>query len=71
MCLAEVLDQARRDLGANMKGLPDKPPESGSLDIEQVLSAEYAFRVICDGQGSFAEETNDRGARKVGCGPVA
>jgi hypothetical protein len=23
--LAEVLDQARKDLGVNMKGLPDKP----------------------------------------------
>ena len=39
--LAQVLDQARKDLGENAK----VPPEStkGSLDIKGVLKAEYAF----------------------------
>jgi DNA-directed RNA polymerase, mitochondrial len=40
--LAQVLAEARDDL-KDPKGLPDKPPERGSLDIEQVLEAEYAF----------------------------
>ena len=40
--LQEVLDWARRDL-KDPKGLPDKRPERGLLDIEQVLDAEYAF----------------------------
>lgn len=41
--LAEVLAQARKDLGAVTKGLPDKPPPRGSLDIKQVRDADYAF----------------------------
>jgi len=41
--LAQVLEQARKDLGENAKGLPDKPPKYGDLDIEQVSGAEYAF----------------------------
>ena len=40
--LQEVLDWARRDL-KEPKDLPDKRPERGALDIEQVLDAEYAF----------------------------
>jgi DNA-directed RNA polymerase, mitochondrial len=39
--LQEVLDWARKDL-KDPKGLPNKPPE-GSLDVERVLGAEYAF----------------------------
>ncbi len=31
--LAQVLKRAKEDLGENTKGLPDKPPERGSLDI--------------------------------------
>jgi DNA-directed RNA polymerase len=41
--LAQVLAQACKDLGENAKGLPDKPPPQGSLDIKQVRDAEYAF----------------------------
>lgn len=37
--LAQVLEQAREDLGG--QGLP--VPERGSLDIEQVLRAEFGF----------------------------
>jgi DNA-directed RNA polymerase len=33
--LAQVLEQARKDLGENAKGLPEKPPERGFLDINQ------------------------------------
>jgi DNA-directed RNA polymerase len=40
--MQEVLDEARRDL-KDPKGLPAEPPEQGSLDIEQVLGAEFAF----------------------------
>jgi hypothetical protein len=40
--LQEVLDWARKDL-KEPKGLPDKRPERGALDIEQVLDGEYAF----------------------------
>jgi hypothetical protein len=40
--LSEVLECARRDL-KDPKGLPDKPPQQGSLDINQVLDAQYAF----------------------------
>ena len=40
--LAQVLEYARNDL-KDPKGLPAKPPEQGSLKIEQVLDAEYAF----------------------------
>jgi hypothetical protein len=43
--LQEVLDWARRDL-KEPKGLPDKRPERGALDIEQALDAEYAYRLI-------------------------
>ena len=39
--LAKVLQEARRDIGGEQ--LPDEPPERGSLDIEQVLDAEFAF----------------------------
>jgi DNA-directed RNA polymerase len=41
--LKEVLDQARVDLGEDSKGLPEKPPDRGDLDIHQVRDAEYAF----------------------------
>ena len=41
--LAQVLDQARKDLGANAKDLPEKRPEWGKLDIKQVRKAEFAF----------------------------
>jgi len=41
--LAQVLEEARKDLGENGKGLPDAPPERGSLDIKKVLDAEFAF----------------------------
>jgi DNA-directed RNA polymerase, mitochondrial len=41
--LAQVLEQAREDLDENPKGLPDKPPDRGRLDIEAVRDAEYAF----------------------------
>jgi DNA-directed RNA polymerase, mitochondrial len=41
--LAEVLDQAREDLGGNTKGMPSASPEYGSLDLKKVLSAEFAF----------------------------
>jgi DNA-directed RNA polymerase, mitochondrial len=40
--LREVLDWARKDL-KDPKGLPNKPPERGLLDIEELLGAEYAF----------------------------
>ena len=40
--LAQVLEEARNDL-RDTKGLPDKPPKYGALDIEQVRDAEYAF----------------------------
>jgi DNA-directed RNA polymerase, mitochondrial len=39
--LHEVLEGARRDL-KDPRGLPDKP-KPGSLDIQQVMDAEYAF----------------------------
>jgi hypothetical protein len=41
--MAEVLEQARADLGENAKGLPDEPPQYGELDIKPVLDPEYAF----------------------------
>ncbi len=41
--LAQVLKRTKEDLGENTKGLPDKPPERGSLDIKKVLDAEFAF----------------------------
>jgi DNA-directed RNA polymerase len=41
--LAQVLEQARKDLGENTKSLPDKPPERGALDIRKVMDAEFAF----------------------------
>jgi DNA-directed RNA polymerase, mitochondrial len=40
--LSEVLECARRD-PKEPKGLADKPPPRGSLDIKQVLDAQYAF----------------------------
>ena len=40
--LQKVLDEARRDL-KGPKDLLDKPPERGSLDIKDVLDAQYAF----------------------------
>jgi hypothetical protein len=43
--LAQVLEQAREDLGENPKGLPDKPPDRGRLDIEAVRDAEYDVRL--------------------------
>jgi hypothetical protein len=43
--LAQVLEDARKDLGQgeNTKGLPDKPPKYGTLDIQGVREDEYAF----------------------------
>ena len=41
--LAEVLERVRKDLGENAKHLPIEPPKQGSLDIKQVLDAEFAF----------------------------
>jgi DNA-directed RNA polymerase, mitochondrial len=42
--LAQVLEQARKDLTEpNTKRMPSAPPSRGSLDIENVLDAEYAF----------------------------
>ena len=43
--LAQVLDQAREDLAESPKGLPDKPPDRGRLDIEAVRDAEYDVRL--------------------------
>jgi DNA-directed RNA polymerase len=40
--LAQALEETRKDLN-DPKGLPEKPPERGLLDIEEVLDAEYAF----------------------------
>jgi DNA-directed RNA polymerase, mitochondrial len=40
--LSKVLECARRDL-KDPKGLPDKPPQQSSLDINQVKDAQYAF----------------------------
>jgi DNA-directed RNA polymerase len=42
--LHEVFERAREDLG-NHKGhrMPSRPPDKGSLVIEKVLAAEYAF----------------------------
>jgi DNA-directed RNA polymerase len=40
--LAQVLEQARKDLGENAK-LPDEPPQKGALDIRNVLEAVFAF----------------------------
>jgi DNA-directed RNA polymerase len=41
--LTQVLNEARKDLGDNNKGLPAEPPKSGSLDIQKVPDAEFAF----------------------------
>jgi hypothetical protein len=41
--LAQVLEEARKGLGEDTKGLPDEPPPKGLLDIRQVRDAEYAF----------------------------
>ena len=42
--LAQVLEQARKDLNEpNTKRMPSAPPSRGSLDIKNVLDAEYAF----------------------------
>ena len=41
--LQEVLDWARKDLAENAKGLLGKPPMNGSLNVKEVLEAEYAF----------------------------
>jgi DNA-directed RNA polymerase len=41
--LAQVLECAREDLDEHTKDLPDKAPAQGSLDIKQVLDAEFAF----------------------------
>jgi DNA-directed RNA polymerase len=42
--LAEVLEQARKDLSEpNTKRMPSSPPSRGSLDIRNVLDAEFAF----------------------------
>ena len=41
--LQEMLDWARKDLAENAKGLLGKPPKNGSLNVKEVLEAEYAF----------------------------
>ena len=41
--LQEVLDWARKELAENAKGLPGKPPKNGSLNVKEILEAEYAF----------------------------
>jgi DNA-directed RNA polymerase len=41
--LAEVFAQARADLSRNTKRMPSAPPQYGSLDLKEVLSAEFAF----------------------------
>ena len=42
--LAEVLEQARKDLNEpNTKRMPSAPPSRGSLDIKNVLDAVFAF----------------------------
>jgi DNA-directed RNA polymerase len=42
--LAQVLEQARKDLNEpNTKRMPSAPPSRGSLDIKNVLDAEFAF----------------------------
>ena len=41
--LQEVLDWARKDLAENAKGLLGKPPKNGSLNVKEILEAEYAF----------------------------
>jgi DNA-directed RNA polymerase len=41
--LAEVLNQARADFSGNTKRMPSAPPQYGSLDLKEVLSAEFAF----------------------------
>jgi hypothetical protein len=42
--LAEVFPQARVDLGNKKnKRMLDVPPQQGTLDINQVLYADYAF----------------------------
>ena len=42
--LAEVLEQARKDLNeANATRMPSAPPSRGSLDIKNVLDAVFAF----------------------------
>jgi hypothetical protein len=42
--LAEVYEQARADLSApDTKRMPTAPPQKGSLEIEQLLDAEFAF----------------------------
>jgi DNA-directed RNA polymerase len=42
--LAKVLEWARKDLGEpNTKRLPSGPPQKGSLNINEVLKAEFAF----------------------------
>jgi hypothetical protein len=42
--LAKVLEQARKDLiEPNTKRMPSARPSRGSLDIKDVLDAEFAF----------------------------
>jgi DNA-directed RNA polymerase len=41
--LAQVIEQAKDDLVENAKGLPDKSPERGSLDVNKILEAEFAL----------------------------
>ena len=41
--LQEVLDWARKELAENAKGLLGKPPKNGSLNVKEILEAEYAF----------------------------
>jgi len=41
--LAEVFAQVGADLSRNTKRIPSAPPQYGSLDLKNVLSAEFAF----------------------------
>jgi hypothetical protein len=42
--LAEVYEQARADLSNPVaKRVPSGPPQKGSLEVERLLRAEYAF----------------------------
>jgi DNA-directed RNA polymerase len=41
--LAEVFEWARKELGPDAKQLPSGPPQKGSLDINEVLKAQFAF----------------------------
>jgi hypothetical protein len=50
--LAQVLEQAREDLGENPKGLPDKPPDRGGPHAR-----EYLAPMLLSGAIEIAEES--------------